>query len=372
MNRTAKLGWIGQSVWLDNITRDLLNSGKLQRYIDDLSVTGLTSNPSIYDKAIGGSSDYDESIRKLAADGANTETIFFELALDDLRRAADMFLPVYKRTNGVDGFVSLEVSPLLANDAATTISEAARLHGLADRPNFFIKIPGTSAGLKAIEESIFAGVPVNVTLLFSADHYRAAADAYTRAIERRVVAGLDPYVPSVASVFVSRWDGPAAGDLPENLHNKLGIAMARRTYSAYRALLHSDRWQRLLNMGAKPQRLLWASTGTKDEKASDVLYVEALAAPLTVNTMPEETLLAFADHGNVSGTIVPGVQLLAGTLVAGANSTNEALIREFEKEGINIDELASLLQDQGVIAFATAWKSLLTRIQETAAAVAAR
>jgi transaldolase len=367
VNRTAKLSQVGQSVWLDNITRGLLDSGTLARYIREFSVTGLTSNPSIYDKAIGGSSDYDEQIRRLSAGGAKTEEIFFDLALDDLRRAADLFLPTYKRTNGVDGFVSLEVSPLLANDAAMTISEAARLHGLAGRSNFFIKIPGTSAGLRAIEESIFGGVPVNVTLLFSSDQYLAAAEAYTRAIERRVEAGLDPYVPSVASVFVSRWDGPAAGELPENLHNKLGIAMAQLTYGTYRALLYSDRWQRLLNMGARPQRLLWASTGTKDKKASDVLYVEALAAPLTVNTIPEETLLAFADHGNVSGTIVPGVQLLAGTLVAGANSTNEALIREFEKEGINIDDLASLLQDQGVIAFATAWKSLLTRIQETAA-----
>ena len=371
MTRTAQLGWIGQSVWLDNITRDLLNSGKLARYIADLSVTGLTSNPSIYDKAIGSSDDYDADIHRLAAAGKDTESIFFELALDDLRRAADLFLPVYKRTNGVDGFVSLEVSPLLANDAATTISEAARLHALAVRPNFFIKIPGTTAGLKAIEETIFAGVPVNVTLLFSADHYRAAAEAYTRAIERRVEAGLDPYVPSVASVFVSRWDGPAAGDLPENLHNKLGIAMAHRTYGDYRALLHSDRWQRLFNMGAKPQRLLWASTGTKDKKASDILYVEALAAPLTVNTMPEETLLAFADHGNVAGTIVPGVQILAGTLVAGANSNDEALIRQFEKEGVNVDDLARLLQEQGVTAFATAWKSLLARIQETATAVSA-
>jgi transaldolase len=372
MTRTAQLGWIGQSVWLDNITRDLLDSGTLARYIADLSVTGLTSNPSIYDKAIGGSDAYDEQIRRLAASGADTESIFFELALDDLRRAADMFLPVYRRTNGVDGFVSLEVSPLLADDAATTTKDAARLHALAGRPNFFIKIPGTTAGLKAIEESIFAGVPVNVTLLFSSDQYLAAAEAYTKAIERRVEAGLDPYVPSVASVFVSRWDGPLAGELPADLHLKLGIAMSHRTYGAYRALLESDRWQRLLNKGARPQRLLWASTGTKDKKASDVLYVEALAAPLTVNTMPEETLLAFADHGTVAGTIMPGVKMSAGGFAAGPNSQNEALIARIQMEGVDVDELGRLLQEQGVTSFAAAWQSLLTRIKETAAAPATR
>jgi len=372
MSHTAQLGWIGQSVWLDNITRSLLDSGKLERYIADLSVTGLTSNPSIYDKAIGGSSDYDEQIKRLAAGGAKTDDIFFELALDDLRRAADLFLPVHKRTNGVDGFVSLEVSPLLANDAATTASEAARLHALAGRPNFFIKIPGTGAGLTAIEESIFAGVPVNVTLLFSTDQYLAAAEAYTKAIEHRVKAGLDPYVASVASVFVSRWDGQLAGDLPADLHLKLGIATANRTYSAYRELLESDRWQRLLNEGARPQRLLWASTGTKDKSASDVLYVEALAAPLTVNTMPEETLLAFADHGKVSGTIPAGYGFRAGRVVSGPNAQNEKLLARFAEVGVDIDELGNRLQEQGVTSFETAWRSLLSRIEQTAAAPAAR
>jgi transaldolase len=372
MTRIAQLGRIGQSVWLDNITRDLLDSGKLERYITELSVTGLTSNPSIYDKAIGGSGAYDEQIRQLAASGADTEGIFFQLAIDDLRRAADMFLPVYRRTNGVDGFVSLEVSPLLANDAATTTSEAARLHALAGRPNFFIKIPGTTAGLKSIEATIFAGVPVNVTLLFSADQYLAAAEAYTKAIERRVEAGLDPYVPSVASVFVSRWDGPLAGELPADLHLKLGIAMSHRTYSAYRALLESDRWQRLLNEGARPQRLLWASTGTKDKTASDVLYVEALAAPLTVNTMPEETLLAFADHGSAAPEIAAGPALLVGTLAAGVNSITEELIARFKAEGVDVDNLGRLLQEQGVTSFAAAWQSLLTRIKDKAAAPVAR
>jgi transaldolase len=253
MNRTAKLGQVGQSVWLDNITRGLLDSGKLDQYIREFSVTGLTSNPSIYDKAIGGSADYDEQIRRLSAGGAKTEEIFFDLALDDLRRAADLFRPTYDRTAGVDGFVSLEVSPLLADDAATTAADAARLHALAARPNFFIKIPGTTAGLKAIEQTIFAGVPVNVTLLFSTEQYMSAAEAYTRAVERRVEAGLNAYVPSVASVFVSRWDGPLAGNLPADLRLKLGIATGQMTYNAYTELIHGDRWARLMNEGVRPQ-----------------------------------------------------------------------------------------------------------------------
>lgn len=360
MNRTQQLGRVGQSVWLDNITRDMLTNGTLEQYIGDFSVTGLTSNPSIYDKAIGSSAAYDQAIARLYASGSDGESIFFELALDDLRRAADLFLPIYRRTNGVDGFVSLEVSPLLANETAETIRAARRLHALGDRPNLFIKIPGTPAGLGAIEETVFAGVPVNVTLLFSTEQYLAAADAYTRAIERRVEAGLDPYVPSVASVFVSRWDGPLAGDLPADLHLKLGIATARRTFTAYRALVESDRWQRLLNEGARPQRLLWASTGTKDKTASDVLYVEALAASLTVNTMPEETLLAFADHGTVGAT-----------LAAGPDPQNEVLIGLFEAAGVDVVGLGLRLQEQGVASFATAWQSLLSRIREKAAAIAA-
>ena len=361
MNRTAKLGQVGQSVWLDNITRGLLDSGKLEQYIREFSVTGLTSNPSIYDKAIGGSSDYDEQIRRLSAGGAKTEEIFFDLALDDLRRAADLFRPTYDRTAGVDGFVSLEVSPLLADDAATTAADAARLHALAARPNFFIKIPGTTAGLKAIEQTIFAGVPVNVTLLFSTEQYLAAAEAYTRAIERRVEAGLNPYVPSVASVFVSRWDGPLAGELPADLHLKLGIATGQLTYNAYTELIHGDRWARLMNEGARPQRLLWASTGTKDKTASDVLYIEALAAPLTVNTMPEETLLAFADHGSV-----------AHTMQARADLPDPVLMAGFKAAGVDLTDLARRLQEAGVESFATAWKSLLTRIEQTAAEAVAR
>ena len=360
MNRTAELGRVGQSVWLDNITRDLLTSGTLERYVTELSVSGLTSNPSIYDKAIGGSAAYDEAIERLSAAGSDAENIFFELALDDLRRAADLFLPIHRRTNGVDGFVSLEVSPLLAADAGETIRAASRLHALGGQPNLFIKIPGTPAGLEAIEASVFAGVPVNVTLLFSTEQYLAAADAYTRAIERRIDAGRDPYVASVASVFVSRWDGPLAGTLPADLHLQLGLAIARGTYAAYRALLESDRWQRLLNEGARPQRLLWASTGTKDPKASDVLYVEALAAPLTVNTMPEETLLAFADHGTV-----------AATLAASPDPQNEALIARFGAEGLDVAEFGRRLQEQGVEAFERAWQSLLTRIEDKASAFSA-
>jgi transaldolase len=361
MNRTAKLGQVGQSVWLDNITRGLLDSGKLEQYIREFSVTGLTSNPSIYDKAIGGSSDYDEQIRRLSAGGAKTEEIFFDLALDDLRRAADLFRPTYDRTAGVDGFVSLEVSPLLADDAATTAADAARLHALAARPNFFIKIPGTTAGLKAIEQTIFAGVPVNVTLLFSTEQYMSAAEAYTRAVERRVEAGLNAYVPSVASVFVSRWDGPLAGNLPADLRLKLGIATGQMTYNAYTELIHGDRWGRLMNEGARPQRLLWASTGTKDKTASDVLYIEALAAPLTVNTMPEETLLAFADHGTVSHT-----------MEARADLPDPALMAGFKAAGVDLTDLARRLQEAGVESFATAWRSLLTRIEQTAAAALAR
>ena len=361
MNRTAQLSRIGQSIWLDNVTRDLLTSGTLAHYIADLGVTGLTSNPSIYNKAIGGSSAYDEPIERLSASGADGQTTFFELALDDLGKAADMFLPVYRRTGGVDGFVSLEVSPLLANDAETTLSEARRLHARSGRANLFIKIPGTQAGLKAIEESIFSGVPVNVTLLFSADQYLAAADAYTIGIERRVEAGLDPYVPSVASVFVSRWDTGLPADLPADLHLQLGLATARKTFEAYRRFNEGDRWQRLMNEGARPQRLLWASTGTKDPNASDVYYVEALASPFTVNTMPEETLLAFADHGTVNVT-----------LVAGRDPENDRVLARFETAGVDIAALAGRLQEQGVDAFVRAWESLLGLIDQKAAAIGQR
>ncbi len=358
MNPTAQLNRAGQSLWLDNITRDLLTSGRLRHYIDDLAVSGLTSNPTIYDKAIGGTAAYDDAVRSAAAGGASGEGIFFDLALDDLTRAADLFRPVHERTGGVDGFVSLEVSPLLAHDADATIREAARLHGLAGRPNLFIKIPGTAEGLRAIEETILAGVPVNVTLIFSPTHYLAQAEAYTRGIERRVEAGLPASVTSVASVFISRWDTAVAGRVPADLVNRLGIAIGRRAYVDYRRFFASDRWQRLLNVGARPQRLLFASTGTKDPAASDVLYVAGLAAPHTVNTMPEETLLAFADHGSF------------GDLLPADPAAADALLARFAAAGVDVETVGRDLQEKGAAAFVTSWTSLLERIAAKVAEVA--
>ena len=297
MKATQKLHQLGQSLWLDNITRDLLSSGTLKRYIDELSVTGLTSNPTIFDQAIKNSAAYDPAIRDKMKQGKSGEALFFELAIEDLTQAADLFRPIWERSNGVDGWVSLEVSPLLAHDTAQTLAVARALHARAARPNLLIKIPGTREGLPAIEEAIFAGVPVNVTLLFDSAHYVAAAEAFLRGIERRIAAGLNPDVGSVASVFISRWDGAIMGKAPESLRNQLGIAVAKRIYQASRELLASQRWQRAYNAGTRPQRLLWASTGTKDPQGSDTLYIKALASPFTVNTMPESTLLAFADHG---------------------------------------------------------------------------
>jgi transaldolase len=303
MKATQMLHDLGQSLWLDNITRDLLDNGTLKRYIDELSVTGLTSNPTIFDHAIKSSTSYDASIRRKVKEGKSGEDLFFELALEDLTRAADLFRPIWDRTDGVDGWVSLEVSPLLAYDTASTLAAAKSLHARAGRPNLLIKIPGTKEGLPAIEEAIFAGVPINVTLLFSREHYLAAAEAFMRGIERRIAAGLKPDVGSVGSLFISRWDAAVAAKVPDALKNQLGIAIAKRTYKAARALLGSARWQRAYNAGARPQRPLWASTGTKDPQASDVLYVKALAAPFTVNTMPEGTLKALADHGALGGIL---------------------------------------------------------------------
>jgi len=349
---TKKLHEAGQSIWLDNITRDLLNNGTLARYIDELSVTGLTSNPTIFEQAIGSGSAYDDAIQKLSASGLAGEDLFFELALQDLTRAADLFRPIFDSTGGVDGWVSLEVSPLLADDTAGTIKVAADLHARAARPNLFIKIPGTQAGIKAIEESIFAGVPVNVTLLFSREQYLAATEAYVRGIERRVAAGLDPKVESVASLFVSRWDVSVAKETPPPLHNRLGIAIAMRTYKAYRELLRSPRWQKLAEAGAHPQRLLWASTGTKDPDARDTLYIEALAAPDTVNTMPEKTLLAFADHGKVGASLaVDGGQC-------------EAVIEEFRHASIDDAALAARLQHEGGESFNKSWRALIASLEE--------
>jgi transaldolase len=357
MKGTRKLQALGQSLWLDNITRDLLDRGTLQKYADELSVTGLTSNPTIFDQAIKGGAVYDKAIREKVAKGSSGEALFFELALEDLRRAADIFRPTWDRTDGVDGWVSLEVSPLLAYDTAKTIAAARDLFARAARPNLFIKIPGTKQGLPAIEEAIFAGVPINVTLLFSREHYVAAADAFLRGIERRMDAGLKPEVGSVASVFISRWDVAVADKVPERLKDKLGIAIAMRTYKAYRGLLGSPRWQRAYNAGARPQRLLWASTGTKDPRASDVLYVKSLAAPFTVNTMPEKTLLALADHGDVGGTLP----------IDGGDC--ERVLAEFEKAGISPDAVAAQLQDEGAKAFVKSWNDLLGVIASKSAAL---
>ena len=347
MKATQQLHSLGQSLWLDNITREMLNNGSLEHYIEQLSVTGLTSNPTIFDQAIRNSPAYDAAIIEGLRSGTSGEDLFFDLALDDLTRAADLFGPIHERTNGLDGWVSLEVSPLLAHDTMRTIAAAQELSSRSGRSNLFIKIPGTREGLPAIEEAIFAGVPVNVTLLFSREHYLAAADAFMRGIERRIAAGLNPLVDSVASIFVSRWDAAVAGKVPSELNNQLGIAVAHRTYKAYRELLDSPRWQRAFNSGARPQRLLWASTGTKDPKASDVLYIKALAAPFTVNTMPEGTLKAMADHGEVTHVMPPD------------GGDFEKVLDKFSQAGINVDALAAQLQDEGAKSFVKSWTDLI-------------
>ena len=347
MKATQLLHNLGQSIWLDNITRDLLKTGTLKRYIDELSVTGLTSNPTIFDHAIKNSSAYDVAIRAGLAKGKSGEALFFDLALEDLTQAADLFRPIYDRTNGVDGWVSLEVSPLLAYDTKSTLAAAKELHARAKRPNLLIKIPGTKEGLPAIEEAIFAGVPINVTLLFSREQYVAAAEAFLRGIERRIDAGLKAEVESVASVFISRWDVAVMDKVADALRDKLGIAIAKRTYKAYRDLIGSPRWQRVYNAGARPQRLLWASTGTKDPKASDVLYIKALAAPFTVNTMPEGTLKALADHGELS------------EIMSADGGDCEAVLAQFAKAGIDADALAAKLQEEGAKSFVSSWNELM-------------
>jgi transaldolase len=346
---------VGQSIWLDNITRDLLDSGTLKSYIDELSVTGLTSNPTIFDQAIKKSAAYDPAIQKELGSGKSGEALFFDLALDDLTRAADLFRPTYDQTKGVDGWVSLEVSPLLAYDTATTLAAAKDLNGRAARPNLFIKIPGTPEGLPAIEEAIFAGVSVNVTLLFSREQYLAAAEAYLKGIERRIVAGLPANVGSVASVFISRWDVAVSSKVSDDLRDKLGIAIAQRTYKAYRDLLLTHRWQKITKAGYNPQRLLLASTGTKDPRASDILYIKALAAPDTVNTMPEGTLKAFADHGEV-GAVMPA-----------DGGDCERVLQQFAKAGIDIDALGQQLQVEGAKAFVNSWNELMGVIESKSA-----
>jgi transaldolase len=358
MKATEKLHAAGQSLWLDNITRDLLTSGTLKRYIDTLSVTGLTSNPTIFDHAITKSAAYDADIRAMTKSGVSREDLFFKLAIADLQRAADLFRPIHDRTTGVDGWVSLEVSPLLAYDTQRTVEAAKSLHAAAARPNLFIKIPGTKEGAPAIEEAIFSGVPINVTLLFSRDHYLAAAEAYMRGLERRIAAGLSPDVRSVASLFISRWDKATLDKLPANLRDRLGIAVAEATYAAYRDLLDTDRWQRLENCGARPQRLLFASTGTKDPGAPDTLYVGGLAAPNTINTIPEETLLHFADHGMVEGLLPRDGGRASETLSA------------IVKAGVDLGALAADLQAEGAKSFDESWSDLLKAIETKSRALA--
>ncbi|MFZ1886402.1 MAG: transaldolase [Candidatus Binataceae bacterium] len=357
MKATKQLHDAGESLWLDNITRALLTSGGLKRYIDELSITGLTSNPTIFDQAIKNSSDYDSSIAKKNAAGRHGEELFFDLALEDLMGAADLFRPIHEQTNRVDGWVSLEVSPKLAYDTASTVKAAKELFARAARPNLFIKIPGTREGLPAIEEAIFAGVSINVTLLFSREQYLAAAEAYLRGIERRVEAGLNPFVGSVASVFVSRWDVAVAQKVPPAMRDRLGIAIGKRIYKAYRDLLDSDRYLRLANLGARAQRLLWASTGTKDPKSSDILYVKALASPHTVDTIPEKTLLAMADHGEV------------GPMLSRDGGDAERELAEFTKVGIDLDALAEQLQKEGAASFVKSWDDLLSQIVAKSAAI---
>jgi transaldolase len=355
MKTTEQLHDLGQSLWLDNITRGLLANGTLRRYINEFSLTGLTSNPTIFDKAIKDSGFYDDAIRQKTAEGKSGEALFFELALEDLTKAADLFRPIHDATLGVDGWVSMEVSPLLANDTASTIKEAAQLHAQAQRRNLFIKIPGTREGVPAIEESIFSGVPINVTLLFSPEQYIASAEAYMRGIERRITAGLEPKVDSVASLFVSRWDVAVKDSVTKALRNRLGIAVAKRTYKTYRDLLASSRWRKLAAAGARPQRLLWASTGTKDPDASDTLYIEALAAPDTINTIPEKTLHAFADHGQVKSTLP----------VDGGDA--ETVLAEFTQIGVDHAALADQLQREGTVAFDKSWHDLMNCLAEKSA-----
>ncbi len=358
MNRTHLLRDLGQSLWLDNVSRELLDNGTLRRYADEYGITGLTSNPTIFEHAIGNTGAYDAGIREKRAAGLSGEALFVELALEDLRRAADLFRPAFDATNGVDGWVSMELSPLLATDTQGSITAAARIHRQAGRPNLYVKIPGSPEGVPAIEESIYAGVPINVTLLFSREQYLAAAEAYLRGIERRIAAGRDPRVASVASLFVSRWDRAVSDTVPDDLRNRLGIAIAGRTYRAYRELLASARWRKLEGAGALPQRLLWASTGTKDPNAPPTLYVEALAAPDTIDTVPEKTLEAFAERGRLHGAM------------AEDGGDAEAVLARFAQAGVDVDSLALRLQREGAQVFVKSWQALMQRIDAESGSLA--
>ncbi len=359
MNPNQELHDAGQSIWIDSITREMVNSGTLKHYIDDLAVTGLTSNPSIFDKALQGSADYDAQIQELLDAGRSGEDLFFELAITDLQAAADLFARVHEETDGVDGMVSLEVSPELAYDTDKTTAAAADLAARADRPNLFIKIPGTEQGLPSIHDTIAAGIPVNVTLLFDQHQYLAQSDAYMRGIEDRIENGLDPAVTSVASIFVSRWDVAIAGKVPDELADGLGITASVKTYAVHNEVYESERWQKLATKGARPQRLLFASTSTKDPSWDDTRYVKALAAPDTVNTMPEETVLAFADHGEV------------GEMVPPDGGDVDARLAAYEEAGIDVDALGAQLQTEGAEKFVASWTDLLSCIEGKTSDVAA-
>ncbi len=357
MNTIQHLRKLGQSLWLDSISRPMLDDGRLERYANELGVTGLTSNPTIFDEAIG-TGAYDDDIARKSREGKSGEELFTELALADLRRAAELFRPAHERTQGVDGWVSMELSPLLAADTAGSVSAATRIHRAAALPNLFVKIPGTPEGVPAIEQSIFGGVPINVTLLFSAEQYLASANAYLRGIERRLEAGRPPVVASVASLFVSRWDKAVADKVPAVLRNRLGIAIAQRTYVAYRELYESARWKKLAAAGARPQRMLWASTGTKDPNAPESLYAEAFAAPDTIDTLPEKTLLSLSrlDH------LPPPMP------TDGGDSLH--ILAEIQRAGIDTDALALRLQRDGAEAFVKSWHSLMDRIADKGSTLA--
>ncbi len=359
MSTTQDLHKLGQTIWLGNITRGILDDGTLRRYIDELAVTGLTSNPTIFDEAIGASTLYDKSIQQKARAGLSGETLFVDLALEDLRRAADLFRPVFERTGGIDGWVSMEVSPLIANDTKATIEAAKHIHRLADRPNLYVKIPGTPEGVPAIEEAIFAGVPITVTLLFSREQYLAIAQAYMRGLARRIAAKLDPRVSSVASLFISRWDRAVSGKVPAELVNRLGIAIAGRTYRAHCDLIASKRWRDLAAAGALKQRMLWASTGVKDPKASQTLYVEALAASETIDTMPEKTLLTYAKEGKLGAAMRPD------------GGDAEQVLARFAGAGIDVDALAAQLQSEGAQSFVKSWRELMQSLLDKSKALAA-
>lgn len=351
MNQNTKnLQDQGVSLWMDNISRQMIDDKELERYIKEFSITGLTSNPSIFDKAIAQTTYYDSAIAKLNKPELNDEALFFELAIQDIQQAADLFLPVFHKTNGLDGFVSIEVSPLLAYDTESTLKSAREIHRKVNRPNVFIKIPGTPEGVPAIEAAIAEGIPINVTLLFSAEQYEASAMAYLRGIETRIKKGLNADVRSVASLFVSRWDKAVEDKAPENLKNKLGIAVAQKTYVAYLKFLKSPRVQRIMNFGTSPQRLLWASTGTKDPNASDVLYIKNLIAPYTINTIPDKTLMAFADHGEI------GASLPCNPEAA------DHIIKQFADISVDYTQLAEQLQKEGAEAFNKSWNNLINSI----------